>query len=635
MCGIFGLVSERPHDQIELAGKINFGLEQIRHRGPDGQGTWLSQDGKVALGHVRLTVIDLETGAQPMPSDDGRYEITYNGEVYNYIELRNELGNDSFRTTSDTEVILRAFQRWGEGCVEKLRGMFAFAIWDKKLERLFVARDRFGIKPFYWAKIDNAFYFGSEIKALTPFLPQLRANKDAVADYFAFQFCLGSKTLTEGVNQLLPAHSGWLVDGEFETKKYWDVDYGAEQQSEGWYIEKLRSLLDESVDLHLRADVEVGAYASGGVDSSLLASLAQNRMPSDKLKIFNGRFLDGAAYDESQFAHELANENGMELFVKDIDENDFANNLPKIIWHLDQPIAGPGSFPQYMVSEEVSKHVKVVLGGQGGDEIFGGYTRYLVGYLEACLKSAIDGDNDPAVDAVPFDSILTNLRTVKQYKPLIREFWSDGLFDPQVDRYWRLINRANKFDGTIESSYLNQPKTKEEFSALFLAENVEHGTAFDRMTHLDFKTLLPALLQVEDRMSMAHGVEARVPFLDHPLIEFAASIPNEIKYKNGELKRMLKLSFAQSLPTSILERKDKMGFPVPLNDWLKKDGQARQLIGDVFSSNRAGTREYLASGFDVDGVLSLDTQFSRNLWALLGLEIWQQESIDNQKKFVA
>jgi asparagine synthase (glutamine-hydrolysing) len=630
MCGIFGYISERPSAIESVSNILDIGLSRIHHRGPDGIGKWISETGKVGLGHVRLAIIDLETGAQPMFSDDGRYTIVYNGEIYNYIELRQELGINNFKTTSDTEVVFRAFERWGSDCVSKFRGMFAIAIWDAFKESLFLARDRFGIKPLYFANTSTGIYFGSELKALVPFLDQRQVNNKALSDYFTFQFCLGEKTLMDGVWQIPPAHFANVKAGSNPIpQRYWEVHYDIDyDHTESWFVKRLKDLMVDSVRLHMRADVEVGSYVSGGVDSSLLAALGRAQRPDSPFKAFNGRFLDGLDFDESKYAKVLADENSMELFIADISEQDFVNHLAKINWHLDQPIAGPGSFPQYMVSKFVGEKIKVVLGGQGGDEIFGGYARYLVAYFEQCIKGAIDGSLNNGNYVVSYESIIPNLETLRQYKPMLKEFWSEGLFGERDERYWRLINRSNTFGAIIDPEVLNQKHTYEEFKSIFWGSNVGKESYFDSMTHFDFKTLLPALLQVEDRMSMAHGVESRVPFLDHPLVEFAATIPANIKFQNGELKKLLKVAFSDRLPNAISARKDKMGFPVPLNMWLKNGGVARDFIGDLLGSSRARQRSYLSSGISLDKLMDAQSPYSRNVWALLNLELWHQQFVD-------
>jgi asparagine synthase (glutamine-hydrolysing) len=629
VCGIAGFQAEA--SGRDRAADLERLMTTIAHRGPDGQGGWLSGDGRVGLGHRRLSIIDLSpSAAQPMRSPGGNV-ITYNGEIYNYIELGAELGGD-FKTASDTEVILRAYEKWGERCVEKLRGMFAFALWDAALGRLFVARDRFGIKPLYYATVAGTFYFASEIKALLPFLSEVRPEWDGLHDYFCFQFCLGGKTMFEGVRQLEPAHCGYVgADGRLTAKRYWEVHYDLDwAHDERYFVEQVRERLFESVDIHLRADVEVGAYVSGGTDSSIVASIARRQRRGNRYQAFTGKFSEfGDAFDESRYVRELAAERGMRLHEVDITEQDFARHMSDVIYHLDQPVAGPGSFPQYLVSRLVKGNVKVVLGGQGGDEVFGGYARYLLAYWEQCIKGALDGTMNSGNFVVTYQSIIPNLISLRNYKPLIQEFWSEGIFEERDRRYFRLINRSNTFGDIIEWGHFKGAFSFEEFRDIYWGRNVGKESYFDSMTHFDFKTLLPALLQVEDRMSMAHGVESRVPLLDHPLVELAATIPANIKFKNGELKRLLKIAFPDQLPKTLLERKDKMGFPVPLQPWMKRDGPARQFVFDTMRSERARKRFYFSRPFDVEALLAREGPFSRNLWAFLSLELWQRRFFDS------
>lgn len=633
MCGIGGLLAPDTasrRDARSLRAKLSEMIKLLRHRGPDGDGAWIDPQGRVGFAHVRLSIVDLsDAAAQPMASESGNV-ITYNGEIYNYIELRHELGIENFRTTSDTEVILRAYERWGEACVERLRGMFAFALWDAKAGRLFIARDRFGIKPFYYYSDGKRFLFASEIKALVPFLPKLDTDIDGLHDYFCFQFCLGERTLFAGIKELQPAHCGYVEpSGAIALRRYWEVHYDVDwEHTERYFVDQVRERLLDSVGVHLRADVEVGAYVSGGVDSSLVAALARELRPDHQFQAFNGRFMLGDAFDESRYAEALTAERGMLLHETDIGESDFVENIARVIYHLDQPVAGPGSFPQYMVSRTVRDHVKVVLGGQGGDEIFGGYARYLLAYFEQCIKGALDGTMNSGNFVVTYESIIPNLRTLLQYKPLIQEFWAEGIFDERDKRYFRLINRANTFGNVVDWSLFQGTSSFEDFQAIYWGKNVGKESYFDSMTHFDFKTLLPALLQVEDRMSMAHGIESRVPLLDHPLVELAATIPANVKFQNGELKRLLRHAFADKLPRPILERKDKMGFPVPLQVWMRQGGRTREFVLDTFRSERARKRFYLTPGFDIEKMMAKESLFSRNIWAFLSLELWQQQFHD-------
>jgi asparagine synthase (glutamine-hydrolysing) len=627
MCGIAGIFDTKLAACPGLEHSLRVMNRLQAHRGPDGDNIWVRASGSLGFGHRRLAIIDLVSGDQPLTDASGN-TICYNGEIYNYIELRDELrGAYAFRTSSDTEVILAAYEKWGADCVNHLRGMFSFAIWDEAKKQLFCARDRFGIKPFYYTFLNNVFYFASEVKAILPFLPEISTDLDGLKDYFVFQLCLGDKTLFKNVKSLPPAHTLLLKDGNIESKRYWEVNYVLDWgHTNKYFQDRVRELLEDSVRLHLRSDVPVGASLSGGIDSSLVATLARKYRKEEEFKVFNGRFDVGSEYDESEYAREVAQKNGLRLFEIDISSRDFVQNIKKVIYHLDYPVAGPGSFPQYMVSAVAGENLKVVLGGQGGDEVFGGYTRYLLAYFEQCITGAIDGTLHDGNYIVTYESIIPNLRSLKGYKPLMKEFWSEGLFDSRDRRYFRLINRANDLKDEINWEIMENYSAFDVFKDIFWGENVQKESYFDSMTHFDFKTLLPALLQVEDRMSMAHGLESRVPILDHPLIEFAATIPSNVKFENGNLKHLLKETFRDVLPEKILNRKDKMGFPVPLNEWMR--GDLYEFLTDIFSSEKAKHREYLDPKFDIRTAISKEGKFSRKLWGLLSLELWQQEFHD-------
>jgi asparagine synthase (glutamine-hydrolysing) len=629
MCGIAGVYALGGTPIRDMDGELAAMSHLIRHRGPDGDAVWKGPSDRVGFAHRRLEIIDLVSGKQPMTDPAGDW-ITYNGEIYNYVELREELGAERFRTTSDTEVILEAYRRWGHGCLDHLRGMFAFALWDPDDGSLFCARDRFGMKPFYYAIVDGRLYFASEAKALLPFLPKVETDLEGLRDYLTFQFCLDGKTLFAGIRELPPGHKLVVRNGVVEISRYWDVyyrlDFGREA---GYFEERLRELLDDSVRVHLRADVPIGAYLSGGLDSSIVASIAADQRP-DELLAFNGKFSLGPAYDESAYARDLARHKGIELHELDISVSDFTEQIRRVIYHLDYPVAGPGAFPQFMVSELARRHRKVVLGGQGGDEMFGGYTRYLVAYLEQCLRAAIDGTMHNGNFVVTYESILPNLTALQQYKPMLQEFWRDGLFEPMDRRYFRLITRAAHLQEVVRWDILGDYSPYETFRSIFRADNLEGESYFDRMTHFDFKTLLPALLQVEDRMSMAHGLESRLPFLDHPIVELAATIPADVKFEGGQLKKVLRAAFGQMLPASIVERRDKMGFPTPLNAWAT--GPAREFMSDILSSGPALGRSWVDNR-KVLASLADESAFGRGFWGLLSLEIWQQEFHDRAAQF--
>jgi asparagine synthase (glutamine-hydrolysing) len=629
MCGIGGIINLQFQQLPYLRPYLKALNELQHHRGPDGEGIWEHHQRYVGFAHRRLSIIDLEAGKQPMSDRSGNW-VTYNGEIYNYLELREELGVNNFTTHSDTEVILQAYRKWGTDCVNHFRGMFAFALWDEANQRLFCTRDRFGIKPFYYTIVGNVLYFASEVKALLPFVDTIETDLEGFKDYITFQFCLAGKTLFKGINELLPGHYLIIDNGLVKVERYWEVYYHLDfDHTAKYFDEKIQALLTESTQLHLRSDVPIGAYISGGLDSSIVASLASQNGQNSFVG-FTGKFSLSSEYDESQYARELAQWQDFKLYEADITVQDFIDNIRQVIYHLDYPTAGPGSFPQYMVSRLASQHRKVILGGQGGDEIFGGYTRYLIAYFEQCIKGAIDGTMHSGNFIVTYESIIPNLTALRNYKPLLQEFWREGLFENIDKRYFRLINRASGFKDEINWSALNDYSPYETFRSIFKGKNVQKESYFDSMTHFDFKTLLPALLQVEDRVSMAHGLESRVPFLDHPLVELAATIPSDIKFKDGTMKQVLKQAMGSVLPPAILNRKDKMGFPVPLSEWFK--GEARDFIYDIFSSSNALNRE-LINNRKVLSSLEQEPKFGRKVWALLSLELWQQEFHDRASQF--
>jgi asparagine synthase (glutamine-hydrolysing) len=632
MCGIAGILALSADRVPALDHRLEVMNDLQRHRGPDGEGIWVHPQGCVGLAHRRLSIIDLSpTGAQPM-TDRARNWIVLNGEIYNYLELREELGPENFVSTSDTEVILFAYRKWGTDCVNHLRGMFSFALWDEQEQSLFCARDRFGIKPFYYTVVGNTFYFASEIKALLPFLKHLETDLDALKDYLTFQFCLGGKTLFNGVRELPPAHYLRIVNRVVQVERYWEVYYHLDfDHTPKYFQEKLRDLVEESVRFHLRSDVPVGAYVSGGLDSSLVAALATRQQSNGLMIGFTGKFAAyGPEFDESHYAQTLAQASGFDLHEIDITAADFIQYLRKVIYHLDFPVAGPGSLPQYMVSQLAAQHRKVVLGGQGGDEIFGGYTRYLIAYFEQCIKGAIDGTMHSGKFVVTYESIIPNLVALRRYKPLLQKFWSEGLFENMDHRYFRLINRAPDLEDEIRWEMLGDYSPFDTFKEIFNGRNVNKESYFDLMTHFDFKTLLPALLQVEDRMSMAHGLESRVPLLDHPLIELAATAPADVKFKNGTMKHLLIEVAKPYLPEQILNRQDKMGFPTPLNAWLANE--ARDFVYDILSCPKARHRSVINNDMVLSGIQH-EPKFGRKIWGLLCLELWQQEFHDRERQY--
>lgn len=625
MCGIVALVTPR-------GGRADPGLAQrmgevLRHRGPDGEA--VVADGPVALFHARLAVIDLVTGAQPMRDDS--CTITYNGEIYNYRELRRELESlgHRFRTTSDTEVILKAYAAWGVDAVPRFNGMFAFVLHDASQGRVLAARDRFGIKPLYWCRAGDDLIWASEIKALLRH-PAVRAEVEpaALREYLTLQFVMGSGTLFRGIAKVEPGHLQ-VVDvrtGALRDRRYWTLRYPIREDiAEAAAIEELQALLADAVALQVRSDVPVGSHLSGGLDSSLLATLAAGHADGP-MHAFTGTFREGPRFDETPFARAVADAAGIQLHEVTPAADDLPTLLPKIVWHLDEPAAGPGVIPQFSVSRLAAEHVKVVLGGQGGDEVFGGYTRYMVAYLEQALKGAIYETNEEAEHIVSLRSILPNLPHLQQYVPMLQQFWRSGVFEPMDRRYFRLMDRmggaVSLFSDDFRRDY-DVDAIFERFQSVF--NHAETASYFNKMTHFDLVAGLPALLQVEDRTSMAASIESRVPLLDHRLVEFMATLPPRLKFRGGEMKYLFKRAAQGVLPQAVLDRKDKMGFPVPLHLWSR--GPAREFIHDTLLSTRSIERGIIAPG-EVERLLGYEHAFSRQSWGLLNIELWFRTFVD-------
>ncbi len=624
MCGFTTLNLGFPSSDIDDFERIKESLNLIKHRGPDYQKEWISDNRGTIMAHARLSIIDLKSGNQPFTEDNSRYTIVFNGEIYNYKEIKKYL-NLKPLTNSDTEILLLSYIKLKEKCLNILRGMFTFCIYDKLENSVFIARDRFGIKPLFFTKYKSGIVFSSEIKGLIPFMRNKEINNNGLSDYFNFQFCLNNKTLFKHIDEFPKASFAFFKNGKLIRKdKYWENKYEIDREhNEKWFLEKLRYLMKETISLHCRSDVPIASYMSGGIDSTLISLLSINERNTQNPQAYVGRYISHDGFDESQYALNACKNINLKCNIITIKPKDFIDNFENLIWHLEQPFAGPGSFGKYMVSKKASASHKVILGGQGGDEIFGGYSRYLIAYLDLCINNQISGKVES--NKINLNDISDTLSTLNSYKPLIKEFFSNGLFDDFHKRYWRLINKVNNYKCLIKNEYLNN--TYKDFEKLFNT-NFKELSPFNKMTRFDFNTLLPALLNVEDRVSMAHGLEARVPFLDHEIIELVSSIPTEIKFRNGELKRLLRMSFKETIPKDILGRKDKMGFPIPLNLWIKENQNVKEFVLDIFKSRKALERFYLQEKLDIEKMINSESLYSRSLWGLLSLEMWQQKFID-------
>ncbi len=625
MCGIVGMFgATRGGRRIARAM-----CARIAHRGPDGAAV-IAGSGYV-LGHRRLAIIDVAGGTQPMVTADGRHAITFNGEIYNHREVRRTLERLgwTFRTRSDTEVLLAALAQWDVQALDRLNGMFAFAMCDTATGAWLLARDHFGIKPLYYTETPSGLVFASEIKALFEH-PEVKREVDpqSLECYLTFQFAFDDETLFRGIHKLRPGQYMRGRGGEiWERNSYWVPNCALEEtESPESVAARLRWLLGDSVRLQVGADVPVGTHLSGGVDSSAVTMLARRHL-APGFPAFCGRFADGPAFDEAHHARLVAGTAGADLTEVVPTAEDFVALMPRLIWHMDEPAAGPGLFPQFMVARAAARRVKVVLGGQGGDELFAGYARYLLAYLEQALKGAIQGTQEEGRHIVLLASIIPSLRALEGYVPMMQDFWRDGMFEPMDLRYLRLIDRSPQLDSLLTDELrqsFDRERLTEQYRAVF--NDPRTPSYVNKMTLFDLRTLLPALLQIEDRVSMAVGLESRVPLLDHRIVDVALRTPPAIKFSGGRLKHLFREAVGGIVPAPILARQDKMGFPVPLKAWCGRE-PVRSFLGDILTS-RACRERGLFKTEAIPRLIGDDGVAGRQIWGALCLELWHRAFLD-------
>ena len=529
MCGIAGILN-LDASRLAPADVLDRMLQSILHRGPDDDGRLV--DGELAMGMRRLSIIDLADGKQPIYDESGRYAVVFNGEIYNYRELREQLisRGHTLKTHSDTEVIVHLYEEFGKGCLEHLRGMFGFAVWDNRTRELFIARDRLGIKPLYYAERDGALIFGSEIKALLEH-PALSAGLDlrALSDYLSLKYVPAPRTLFADVHSLLPGHYLVVRDGRIETKEYWDVTFEkpASPKSEEEYLEELEALLRESVRLRLRSDVPFGAFLSGGVDSSVIVAMMAEEL-SEPVKTFSVGFAGSNGSDELPFAKIVADRFGCDHHTLDISSDDFLQHAERVLVHLDQPIADQATVATHMVAGLARKHVKMVLTGEGGDELFAGYARYegeqyspwtrhWPGFVGKAVRSGAS-----ILPGMRRGKIAINALTIR-------------------DEATRFANWFPMFSDDAKAALLNQWSAEQSSGARHVFDRYltqcDATAPLDRMLYCDTKAwLVDYLLLRGDKLTMANSLEARVPLLDHKLVEFAARLPTDLKLRNGTRK---------------------------------------------------------------------------------------------------
>jgi asparagine synthase (glutamine-hydrolysing) len=629
MCGIVGKLLFDPSARVG-AEQVEEMLQPIAHRGPDGRGIHL--DGNVGLGHCRLSIIDVGGGHQPMSNEDGTVWIVFNGEIYNFQPLREFLISKGhvFSTKSDTEVIVHLYEEFGTGCLERLRGMFAFAIWDKRNNRMFVARDRVGIKPLYYCTWPSGLSFASELKSIIADPGVARDfSAEAFRQFLSFNYLPGEDTLFKSVRRLLPGHFLVAEGGKVVTRQYWDLHFTRDRYSRTYeeVVEELYGLLGSTVHDHMIADVPVGVLLSGGVDSSAVLSFAVQGTEK-RIKTFTVGFQGTHVVDERPYARMASEKFGTEHHEMTMGAEDFWDFLPSYVWHMEDPVCEPPAVALYYVSRLARDHVKVLLSGEGGDEAFAGYPNYprMLGLkrIEALLGPLAR----PAGGAASVIGGLLGKDGLGRYGYGLGRDIGDHYFSRSSSPTAFFNRGASRFftPGFLASTASGRPAA---YIAKLL-EGVHGGTLLDRLLYLDTKCWLPDdLLLKADKITMANSLELRVPLLDHKVLEFAASIPQDFKVRGNETKRALKSAFSRALPAEILNRK-KVGFPVPFGDWLR--GPLANRVSELLLSDRSVGRSYFERRA-VEKLLRSHRETgsnSKEIFSLVVSELWFRRFLDAQ-----
>jgi asparagine synthase (glutamine-hydrolysing) len=631
MCGIAGIVaSDRLH--ADERARVALMRDILSHRGPDDAGVFF--DDQAGLGHRRLSIVDLAAGHQPIANEDETIRIVFNGEIYNHAALRPELEarGHRYRTRSDTETIVHAYEQWGDACVDRLRGMFAFAIWDAPQRRLLLARDRLGVKPLYWTVVRDRLLFGSEIKAiLESGLVRPEAREEALPELLGTRYLSGTETLFKGIHRLLPGHTLAFENGVVTIRQYWDVPAGTvndemSRLTDREAIERFRSLLEESVRMRLMADVPLGMFLSGGLDSSAIAALMA-RMIDRPLQTFSVAFKD-RAYSELEYARQVATAIGADRHEVVIDGHDFFGALPRLIWHEDEPIAHPSSVPLYFVSALAREHVKVVLTGEGSDELLAGYGKYpraLVNWRAAAAYGAVPAPLRGWMAGTIVPGLPGRIGRYARRSFLAMDRTPEAMF---FDNFAAIgLRRQTSLLANRLAPLATAGQAYAASRAYFDAPN-GRSTVLDRLLYTDLKTYLVELLMKQDQMSMAASIESRVPFLDHQLVEFAAALPPRLKLRGFTTKWILREAARDILPPAILAR-PKMGFPVPFARWMRAEWTdvARDVLLDRRTRHR-GIVDTAAVEHLITAHAEGRTEGGDALWSLMNLELWYRTFID-------
>jgi asparagine synthase (glutamine-hydrolysing) len=636
MCGIAGIVAS---DRLHADERAHVALmrDVLTHRGPDDAGAFF--DEHAGLGHRRLSIVDLRSGHQPLANEDGNVWIVYNGEIYNHADVRPELeaAGHRYRTRSDTETIVHAYEQWGDECVHRFRGMFAFALWDAPKRRLLLARDRLGVKPLYWTLVNGRLIFGSEIKAiLASGLVEARANDEALPEFLTTRYLSTDETLFRGIRRLMPGCLLVFEDGRVVIRQYWDIPIGQESSAltrsrpavrDHHLVDEFRARLDESVRLRLMSDVPLGMFLSGGLDSSAIAALMA-RMIDRPLQTFSVAFSE-RAFSELEYSRAVARAIGADAHEVVIGESEFFEALPRLVWHEDEPIAHPSSVPLYFVSALAREHVKVVLTGEGSDELLAGYGKYprsLANWRAGALYQALvpaaarRAVRETVVPRIPGRAGQLAARSFLALDHSPEAVFFDSFAGIRLEALRSLLTPECLTRATAAAAY--------GASRAWFDRPGPGASALARILYTDQKTYLVELLMKQDQMSMAASIESRVPFLDHPLVEFAARLPDSWKLRGLTTKRILRAAAADLLSREILER-PKMGFPVPFAQWMR--GPSMRIARDVLLDRRAAERGLFVPAA-VERVLARhergECPAGDTIWSLLNLELWYRTAID-------
>jgi len=630
MCGICGIFLFDKIQRVnrEVLSDMN---RQIAHRGPDDDGFFV--DGNVGLAMRRLSIIDIRTGHQPLSNEDGSIWIVFNGEIYNHGELRKDLisRGHRYRTQSDTETIVHLYEEYGKNCVQYLRGMFAFAIWDRNRRSLFIARDRLGIKPLYYRHQDDTFLFGSEIKTIRNYShvrPEF--NRGTLAEYLAFGYVAGEETMYAGINKLLPGHTLILEEDKraLQIEPYWDLNIQSDDGKRPYehYVSEYRERLEDCVSSHLMSDVPLGVFLSGGLDSSAVAALT-TKIRQEPIQTFSVGYGE-QEFSELPYARTVAEHLRSRHHEIHVNWGDFFQTLPRLIWHEDEPVVWPSSVALYFVARLAREHVTVVLTGEGSDETLAGYTRYAWTLLNSRMDRVYRSMTPAGLRALLRSAIGRTPISAAYKRKLEHTFLGrDGAYWPSFyfDNFYCAFSASDQDE-------LLTPDAKESAGNPYAGSmrywNGSSGDLLHRLLYTDIKTYLVELLMKQDQMSMAASIESRVPFLDHALVEFTATIPAKYSTKGMAGKCILKSAVADLLPEAIMSRK-KMGFPTPWEYWLKgpqlevleqlllepRTLQRRlfrqEILQRLFAEHRSGARDH-----------------GNRIWRLLNLELWLRVCVD-------